>query len=56
MIYMRLGQSERRFEYLEKAYEERSPRLTLINVEPRLDPIRDQPQFQDLRRRMNFPE
>ncbi len=56
MIYMRLGQKELCFEYLEKAYEERSPRLSLINVEPRLDPLRDDPRFQDLLRRMNFPD
>ena len=56
MIYMRLGQKELCFEYLEKAYEERSPRLSLINVEPRLDALRDDPRFQDLLRRMNFPE
>jgi tetratricopeptide (TPR) repeat protein len=56
MIHFRLGQTDEAFAWFEKAYEQRSPRLAFINVEPRLDPLRDDPRFQDLLRRMNFPD
>ncbi|MGH9814035.1 MAG: tetratricopeptide repeat protein, partial [Candidatus Acidiferrales bacterium] len=55
-IYVALGEKEPAFRWLEKAYEERSSRLVFLKVEPRLDPLRDDPRFQDLVRRMNFPE
>jgi hypothetical protein len=42
------------FEWFEKAYQERSPRLPYINVEPRLDSLRDDPRFTDLLLRMNL--
>ncbi len=40
--------------WLERAYEERDP-LT-AKTDPRLDPIRSDPRFQDLLRRIGFPE
>jgi hypothetical protein len=42
------------FEWLEKMYEQRAPALTLLRVEPFLDPIRSDPRFQAVLRRMNF--
>ncbi len=52
--HLRLGETDLAFEWFEKAYQERSPRLAYINVEPRLDPLRDDPRFQDLLLRMNL--
>jgi len=52
--YAELGQMDQVFEWLEKAYEERSPALIWLNVSPRWDPLRDDPRFQDLLRRMNL--
>ena len=49
-----LGEKEQAFEWLEKAYEERE--IGLVKVDPRLDPLRSDPRFQDFLRRMNFPE
>ncbi len=51
-IYAQLGNEEQAFEWLEKAYEERD--LVGIKVDPHLDPLRDDPRFQDLLRRMNL--
>jgi tetratricopeptide (TPR) repeat protein len=53
--YARLGEKEKAFQWLEQAYEERSPHLTRVRVDPDFDSIRDDPRFQDLVRRMNFP-
>jgi len=43
------------FDWLERAYEERSANLCFVNVEPAFDNVRSDPRFQDLVRRMNFP-
>ena len=39
---------------LEKAYQERYGEMIYLNVYPWWDPIRDDPRFQDLLRRMNL--
>ena len=49
-----LGQTDRAFEQLEKAYEERNPILACSRL-PSFDNVRPDPRFQDLLRRMNFP-
>ena len=55
-IYIGLGDKDRAIEWLEKAYEERSTDLVWLRVEPGFDALRSDPRFQDLLRRMNFPE
>ncbi len=42
--------------WLEKGYDERDVYMPRLKVEPALDPLRSDPRFQDLLRRMNFPE
>ena len=54
--YARLGRTDDAFEWLEKAYDERDGNLAFINTEPAYDGLRSDPRFQDLLRRMNFPE
>jgi TolB-like protein/Tfp pilus assembly protein PilF len=54
-IYVGLGDKDQAFEWLQKAYEERSIFLIFLKVDPRLDPLRSDPRFQDLLRRMSFP-
>jgi tetratricopeptide (TPR) repeat protein len=46
---------DKAFEWLERAYEERSVQMPQLKVNPRLDPLLSDPRFQDLVRRMNFP-
>lgn len=55
-IYAGLGEMDRAFGWLEKAYGERSNYLVYLNLEPPFDPLRSDPRFQALLRRMNFPE
>lgn len=41
---------------LQRAYNERDSTIVNINVDPRLDPLRDDVSFQEIVRRMNFPD
>ena len=54
--YAALRDAAAAFEWLEKGYERRSLRLSWISVDPAFDPLRDDPRFQDLLRRIGFPE
>jgi serine/threonine protein kinase/Tfp pilus assembly protein PilF len=51
-IYAGLGDKDRAFEWLEKGYAERS--VGAIKVNPAYDPLRSDPRFADLLRRMNL--
>jgi len=55
VIYAGLGDKDRAFEWLEKAYEERASLLVYFRMDPRIWSLRPDPRFQDLLRRMNFP-
>jgi len=54
MIYIALGERDQAFEWLEKAYVERAWQLGFLKVEPIFDPIRGDPRFTDLMRRVNL--
>jgi hypothetical protein len=41
-------------DWLEKAYEERSSILAYLQVDPRLDSLRENPRFAALMRRLRF--
>jgi len=56
MVYTGLGQKDEAFEWLERAYHERSVDMNLLRIFPIWDPLRSDPRFRDLLRRMNFPE
>lgn len=56
LVYVGLGERGPAFAWLEKAYRARDSDMTTVKVLPDLDPLRDDPRFQDLLRRMNFPE
>ncbi len=55
-LYARAGDEERALEWLEKAYQDRNIAMVFLSVNPTWDSLRDDPRFQDLVRRMNFPE
>jgi tetratricopeptide (TPR) repeat protein len=55
-VYTFLGESSRAFEWLEKAYQDRTSRLPWIKLDPRFDPLHSDPRFKSLLRRMNFPD
>ena len=55
LIHVGLNQSDLAFEWLEKAYGERTARLTGELFERLFDPFRSDPRFQDLVRRIGLP-
>ena len=54
LIYTGLGEKAQALEWLEKAYEDHSQRLTWIKVWPQFDSLRREPRFQNLLRRMGL--
>jgi tetratricopeptide (TPR) repeat protein len=50
------GRSDEAFEALERSYEDRSTFMFHLKVSALFDPLRSDPRFQALLRRMNFPE
>ena len=56
VLYAALGDKEKAFASLEKGYSERDFKLTSLKVEPGYDLLRDDPRFQDLMRRVGFPQ
>ena len=51
-LYATVGNRDKAFEYLEKAYLEHSYRIAVLQVEPQLDPLRNDPRYADLVRRV----
>lgn len=51
-----LGDHDRAFEWLEKGFEERAALLVTLKVDPVFDPLRGDPRFTDLIRRMRLAD
>ena len=54
LIHAALGETATALDWLERAFEEHSDHLPYIRVNPRLDPLRGEPRFQELLRRMGL--
>jgi TolB-like protein/Flp pilus assembly protein TadD len=54
-IYTGLGEKGTALDWLDKAYKERNDRLVYLNVDPMADPLRSEPRFQDLMKRLHLP-
>jgi len=52
--YLGLGDNDEAFAWFERAYEEQSNILIYIKVFPLFDPLRGDPRFQDLVRRVGL--
>jgi hypothetical protein len=50
-----LAERDEAFRWLERAYERREWMLQFFLILPQFDPLRDDPRFLDLVRRMNHP-
>ena len=51
-----LGEKSKAIAELEKALEHRESYIAMLNSDPRFDPLRDEPEFQSLLKRIGFPE
>ena len=55
-IYAGLGEKEQAFQWLQKADDERNTEIVFMKVDPRLDPLRDDPRFQELVKKVGIPQ
>jgi TolB-like protein/DNA-binding winged helix-turn-helix (wHTH) protein/Tfp pilus assembly protein PilF len=56
IVYIGLGKKDEAFVWMEKAYAEHSSDLRAVKVDPIYDPVRSDPRFADLVRRMGLPQ
>jgi TolB-like protein/class 3 adenylate cyclase len=56
IIFHYLGETDKAFQWLDRAYENREFWLVSLKVSPYWDPLRSDPRFQKLLDRMNFPK
>ena len=54
-IALALGDTNQAYEWLERAYRDRSDWLVYLDVDPWLDALRTEPRFRDLRQRVGLP-
>ena len=55
-IYIGLGDRDQAFAWLDKGYQQRDFWLTFLKGDPIFDSLRSDPRFQDLVRRVGFPQ
>jgi TolB-like protein/DNA-binding winged helix-turn-helix (wHTH) protein len=55
-VNLALGDNKAALDWLEKAYAQRSNRLTSLKVEPAYDPLRGDPRFKELTRRVGLAQ
>jgi TolB-like protein len=51
-----VGDTDEAFTWLERGYRERDPQMIILKAHPAFDPLRSDPRFDDLLRRIGFPE
>ena len=54
LIYTGLGDKNHAFEYLEKGYDDRPSDISYLGIEPRLEPLRSDPRYKELMRRLGL--
>jgi serine/threonine protein kinase/tetratricopeptide (TPR) repeat protein len=54
-LYSLAGENDKAFEWLEKCLEDRSPHMPYLDAYPELEPLRDDPRFEELLHKMNLP-
>ena len=55
MVYATLADKAQTVSWLKKGYEEHNDDMIYMKIEPVFDPVRSDPRFQDLIRRIGFP-
>jgi TolB-like protein/Tfp pilus assembly protein PilF len=56
MAYTGLGETDEAFTWLERAYRERDPSMVMLKSDTRMAPLHSDPRWDDLLRRIGFPE
>ena len=54
IVYAGLDDKNRKFEWLNRAYEERAGFLLFVKQDPRLKPLRAETRFRDLLHRLGY--
>jgi serine/threonine protein kinase/tetratricopeptide (TPR) repeat protein len=54
-VYVSLGEKDKAFDYLDRAFEEHSYLLGFLKIDPELDPLRKDARFAGLLQRMKLP-
>jgi hypothetical protein len=54
--YAGIGETEEALAWLEQGYRERDPLMILTKADPVFERVRSDPRFEDLLRRIGFPE
>jgi TolB-like protein/DNA-binding winged helix-turn-helix (wHTH) protein len=55
LLYTALGRNDEAFQWLEKCYKDRDSWLVVLNVDPRIDGLRNDPRFAQLVARVGLP-
>jgi len=55
-VYIALGETDEAFVWLEKGYQDHSGSLVWLQIEPKFDPVRSDPRFTALVRRMGLKD
>jgi hypothetical protein len=55
LVFLGLGDRDHAFEWLEKGYELRDSGIVRLEISREFDPLRSDPRFADLMRRMGRP-
>lgn len=56
LVYNGLGEPGEALAWLERGYKERDAKIVFLKVDPRWNDLRGDPRFQDLLRRVGFPQ
>ncbi len=56
LLYTGLGDKEQAFQWLERGYQDHSTDMTELKTDPFFDPLRSDPRFADLVRRVGLPQ
>lgn len=56
LVYAGLGEKEQAFDFLNKAFDERSHWLVWLRLDPRWDGLRSDRRFAQILARLRFPE
>jgi TolB-like protein/Flp pilus assembly protein TadD len=56
IVYLGIGDDEQALKYLEKAFDERSPWVVSIPIEPRMQKLSQHPIFRSLVRKLRLPD